>query len=207
MPDEPTLGQDAQLIRLLFEYGLTKGENIIRWADAQIVAHASPPQALIELSMTPVSRTGDLLSHLNTLAGKADYWEPFNALLGLLYERIASRPESTDRFASEVYCRLITTAQLRLVPSDLPPHLRFLCEFSDKFDLAQQGIRGNPEDVIREYLANLQSFEKFGRVPFGLDLQGGVAREWPVGFGAKTPPQKPTLRLPPPPHSLPRRST
>src|SRR5438105_7894522 len=97
-----SLCQDALLVRMMFDYGLITGPAIIDWADAQILALDSPMPKLLELSTTPVSRTADLLSHLSALADDADYWEAFRVVLAFLYERIASRPESTERFASEV---------------------------------------------------------------------------------------------------------
>jgi|ERR1044071_211725 hypothetical protein len=174
---------NALLVQLLFDFGLIDGPAVIDWADAQIVALASPPSRLIELSTTPVARTADLLSHLSALALGADYWDAFRALLGLLYEGIALHPERTQLFNNEVYSRLVRAPPVRAIPSDLPSDLEFFYTFGDKLDLARRRIFGDFHTVVHEYLAHLQAFERFKRVPSGLVLEDKASSEWPIALG------------------------
>src|SRR6266404_4133567 len=88
-----SLSQDAQCLWLMLEHGLATGKDVVDWADSHISALDSPPPALLDLAVTPISRTADLLSQLSALAAGADYWEAFRVVLGLEYDRITSGSE------------------------------------------------------------------------------------------------------------------
>ena len=182
----PSLAQDAQLLKLLFQYGLIPSHAIINWADAQIISLSSPPAQLIELSTTPDSRTADLLSHLGALAADADYWEAFRAVLGFVAEAVSSHRETAVQSANKLYCFVVTTGPARSMPFDLPEDLQFLYRFLNDWDVAHTGIRGEPNALLEQFITRLQSFERFKRVPSGLVLEGRTSREWPIGFAPKT---------------------
>src|SRR6202008_1667920 len=54
------IGHDAQRMSLLFRYGVRTGNDVIGWADSAIVELDSPPDSLIELSMTAPEKTEDI---------------------------------------------------------------------------------------------------------------------------------------------------
>jgi len=62
----------------------------------------SPPPALLELAVTPISRTADLLSQLSALAAGAGYWEAFRLFWD--WNTTASLPAQTTFYAWPTIC-------------------------------------------------------------------------------------------------------
>jgi hypothetical protein len=139
---------------LMLQYGLTTGSGVVQWADAQIIALDSASGSLLELSTTPPSKTGDLVSHLRVLASGADYWSAFRAVLGPLHDHIASNPSRAEYFANLLYRTVISFDS-----AEVPKDLSFIDRFDDAFSLAREGIYGRPDDVLREFLAELERFK------------------------------------------------
>ena len=139
----------------MLQYGLASGVDVVKWADAQIIALDSPPGSLIDLSMTPTGQTADLLSHLRALASGADIWAAFREVLGPLHDYVGSKPSQ----AEDVACELLRTAAW-IDPEGMPEDLHFLYHFDDAFFLAKDGSFGRPEDVVRDFLTELARFRK-----------------------------------------------
>jgi hypothetical protein len=127
---------------------------VVRWADAQIMALDSASGSLLELSTTSPSKTGDLLSHLRVLASGADFWSAFRAVLGPLHDHISSNPSRAEYFANELYRTAISFDS-----GEVPKDLSFVYRFDDAFSIAREGTYGRPEDVFREFLAELARFK------------------------------------------------
>ncbi len=148
------LCQDAQRMSLMLQFGLATGADVVRWADSQIVALDSASGPLLDLSTTPPANTGDLLSHLRALASGAHCWAAFRAVLGPLHDHIASNPARAEYFANELY-----RAAIWFESGDVPKDLSFVYGFDDAFSLAREGAYGQPEDVLREFLTELERFK------------------------------------------------
>jgi len=156
-PDDTmtALCHDAQRMSLMLQFGLASGADVIGWADSEIVALDLASGPLLELSTTPPANTCDLLSHLRALASGADFWAAFRTVLGPLQDHIASNPARTEYFANELY-RTASSFDSGEVPKDLS----FLHRFDDAFSLAREGTYGRPEDVLREFLAELGRYKR-----------------------------------------------
>jgi hypothetical protein len=175
------ISQDAQRMSLMLQYGLVSGVEVVRWADSQIVALDSPPESLIGLSTTPPSQIADLLSHLRALASGADFWAAFREILGSLHDHVASKPTEAEHFANELYRTAVWFA-----PGDVPKDLSFVHRFDDAFSLARGGTYGQTEDVLRDFLSELERFKR--EVQPGAAPNGGPATQLGNSGVAEGPP-------------------
>jgi hypothetical protein len=70
------------MILLRLQFGLVSGEDIINWADSEIVRLDSPPEELIDLATSNASQIDEHLSYLNALAQGAEFWNAAKTLIG-----------------------------------------------------------------------------------------------------------------------------
>jgi trans-aconitate methyltransferase len=147
----PPYAQDAKRLSLLFDYGVATDREVIQWADSQIVALDSPPDALIQLAVTRPTDTAAIISHLHTLSAEAEFWPAFRAALGRLHDHVVSRPADAERIANDIYLTV-------LMFPDVPAEFYFAYRFDDAFSLARDGTFGDEETVRREFIHELQRF-------------------------------------------------
>ena len=148
-----SIAQDAQRVSLLFEYGILKFGAVISWADATIAGMESPPQLLLELSMTAPERTDNILSSLHGLSEGADFWAAFRNVVPELRAFVASHPEIAEKIANQMY---LTACMV----GNLPEDLRFLYYFEDAFSLARQETYGDIGAVYQDFLQEMGQVAK-----------------------------------------------
>lgn len=151
----PPYAQDAKRLSLLFDYGVATDREVIEWADSQIVALDSPPDALMQLAVTPPTKTADIITHLHTLSAEAEFWPAFRAVLARLHDHVASRPADAERIANDIYRTV-------LMFPDVPAEFSFAYRFDDAFSLAREGTYGDEDTVRREFIHELQRFAPAG---------------------------------------------
>lgn len=149
------LSQDAKRLSLLFDHGVATADEVIRWADLQIEAMDSPPEALLALSTISPNRTADIISVLHELSRGAEFWTAFRAALGRIHDQVASHPHHAEQLAKQFYFTVV-----RFSPAEVPDDLRFLYRLDDAFSLAREGTYGEPESVHREFLRELERFKQ-----------------------------------------------
>ncbi len=147
----PPYAQDAKRLSLLFDYGVAAEREIIEWADSQIVALDSPPDALLQLAVTRPTDTAALITHLHTLDTEAEFWSAFRAVLARLHEHVLANPTDAERIANAIYHTILPFP-------DVPSEFQFVYRFDDAFDLARDGVCGNTDAVRREFIDELQRF-------------------------------------------------
>ncbi len=145
--------QDAQRINLLFHYGVFAADAVIGWADAKIVELNSPPDSLLDLSMTAPDKTADIDSCLNRLGSGAEFWSALRSAIPQIREFIASHPDGVESIANHLFLSVC-----RFPFSDVPDDLHFIYRFEDAFSLAREGIYGEPKTVYREFMHELEKF-------------------------------------------------
>ncbi len=158
---------------LMLQFGVANGEDIVRWADSQIIALDSPPESLIDLSTTPPSQIADQLTYLHALASGADYWAAFRRMLGHLHDYLAANPGRAQDIANGLF----RTAE-RSPMGDLPKDLSFVYRIDEAFSLANDGIYGKPEAVLRDFLSELAKFK--GEVMLSGTADSGPLQESPA---------------------------
>ncbi len=146
---------------MLFHYGLATPEEIVRWADSQMLAMDSPPDSLIELSATPASQPGGIITHLNGLAGSPDFWDwdGFRAILARLHDDLASHPSDAGQVAAELYQFII-----RFAPGHIPSEFYPFYAFDDEFALASMASMASMvskeayAEVSRDFIRELAKY-------------------------------------------------
>ena len=147
----PSYTQDAKRLSLLFDYGVATEREIIAWADSLISVLNPTPDALIELSLTPPTKTEDFITHLHVLSEGADFWPAFRAALARIHDHVVSRPQDAERISAALWHTALS------VPG-IPKDLNFAYNFDAAFSLARDGTYGNEDDVRREFLKELKRF-------------------------------------------------
>jgi hypothetical protein len=147
----PPYAQDAKRLSLLFDYGVATDREVIEWADSQIVALDSPPDALMQLAVTRPTDTASIISHLHTLSTDAEFWPAFRAALARIYQHVVAHPTDAERIANDIYRTV-------LMFSDVPEEFTFVYHFDDAFSLAREGTFGDEATVLREFTDELQRF-------------------------------------------------
>lgn len=149
----PSLAQEAQRLSLLFKYGVVSAGELISWADSQIAELDSPPEALLELSITFPDDTGGIISRLHRLSAGADIWSAMRAALPRIRDYVTARPQDAEHIANHFY---LTALTFEPVPTDL----RFLYRFDDAFYLAREGTYGDRETIYKDFLSELERFSE-----------------------------------------------
>ncbi|HLX70536.1 MAG TPA: hypothetical protein VKV04_12995 [Verrucomicrobiae bacterium] len=147
----PPYTQDAKRLSLLFDYGVAAAREVIDWADSQIVALDSPPDALMQLAVTRPDDTGAIISHLHALSTEAEFWSAFRAVLGRLHRHVVSHPDDAARIATHLY-------RTAVMLSKVPREFSFIYGYDDAFVLAKDGTYGDADTVLKEFTEDLQRF-------------------------------------------------
>src|SRR5688572_13225239 len=140
----PPYAQSAKRLSLLFDYGVATEREVIEWADSQIVALESPPEALMELAATRPTDAAGMISHLHSLSAQAEFWPAFRQAMGRLYEHLVAHPDDAARIANNIYLTVVTF-------SDVPKEFSFAYRFDDAFSLAHEGTFGDEDTVRKEF--------------------------------------------------------
>ncbi len=143
----------AKQIALVFEYGVLAADAVIAWADAMIVESDIPPDSLIELSLTDPSRTADFISLLNQLSADAEFWPAMKSAIPRIKDFVVKHPESAEGIANHLF-----RAACEFPVSEVPDDLQFIYSIDDAFSLAHQGIYGEPEAVLRDFIEEMEKF-------------------------------------------------
>lgn len=150
---DSALDRTAALIRIGLTYGFVSVPEAIAWADAQIAAHDHPHPALVEISMGAGRSATDLANELHPLAGEGDEGEAVTGMLALMHRALSRDPGLVRRFASVLY-----NLAMAGVEPDGGDAEGWMMYFDDALDLAQSGISGTEDGVLREMLAFLAPY-------------------------------------------------
>lgn len=151
----PQLAHEAKRLSLLFNYGVATEREIIEWADSQIVALDSPPDALLQLASTRPNDTAAFISHLHTLSAGAEFWPAFRAAMARLHQHVVAHPADSARIANEIFRTVVMF-------SDVPSEFIFAYRYDDAFSLAREGTFGDEEAVRSEFADELRRFTTAG---------------------------------------------
>jgi hypothetical protein len=138
-------------LSLLFGYGVATHREVIEWADSQILALDSLPDALLQLSVTPAGDTAAIMAHLLALSAEAEFWPAFRAALARVHAHVVAHPQDAAQIAHKID---LSVAEF----SDVPYEFSFVYHFDDAFTLARDGIYGDEDTVRREFTEVLRRF-------------------------------------------------
>ena len=147
-----TIAHDAQRMSLLFQYGVLTGDEVISWADSVIVQMDSPPDSLLQLSMTAPDKTGDIISHLRQLSSGSDYWAALRSAIPQIRDFVVAHPDGAESIANHLFHTACHA------PDRVPKDLHFMFRFDDAFSLARDGVYGEPQAVYRDFICELEKF-------------------------------------------------
>ena len=150
------IAHDAQRISLLFEYGVLTGNNVIAWSDGAIVQLDSPPDSLLQLSMTAPDNTADIISHLHQLSVGSDFWAALRSAIPQIRDFIVVHPDRAESVANHLFRTACHAA------SQLPEDLNFMFQYDDAFSLARDGIYGDSQTIYRDFIQELEEFTPVG---------------------------------------------
>ena len=121
--------------------------EVISWADNQIAATDEPEILLIDLSL--VQKNSDALHILNSLSKGADIWL-INSCFLKRFSSLKSLPiDESLQLAKDLYL-------LSAYEEGTPSHFHNFISHWDAISLAADGIYGDPEECIREFLKDVR---------------------------------------------------
>jgi hypothetical protein len=146
--------QEAEVLRLLLNYGFISGNDIITWTDQTIMSETEIDQNLIEVSTMPPDKTSDISSKLSEIAVGADSFEALRTAFGRMYDTATKmNDDELERLA----------VGLSQIPHhhnyNLPDDLNFLNATDDMFSMAKSGLYGDVPTVRKEFLEDLNRFK------------------------------------------------
>jgi|GEM_PF-4255221 len=148
-----TIAHQAQQMSLLLGYGVLTCVDVIEWSDSAIIKMDLPlPDALLELSLTQPQNMADIISHLRELSLGSDFWAAMRSVMPQLREFVVEHPDRAEVIANHLFqtaCR---------AGSELPKDLQLMYIFEGAFELAREGIWGEPLSVYRDFVLALDKF-------------------------------------------------
>ena len=137
---------EATLYRTRLLLGLTDGATVIAWADERLLRLATPPSALLEVSLTPASDLGALRLALLPLAGEPE--DP--AAVTVVLQEVAIDLVAGRRRAADTVSVLRQMRRMLALPLALDADLDSLI---DTLMLAEVGIGASVADAEHAVLA------------------------------------------------------
>jgi hypothetical protein len=145
--------REAATLRIGLQLGLVSVQDIVRWADEQITATATPPEALLDLALMAHATRLDVLAKLRALSPRVPWLDVLPRTLGTGVHRLREDPSLGPIVARGLY-QLFVEANYE-VPDELSP----IGRFDDGYALAKQGSYGTEEGVFQELVAFASRFE------------------------------------------------
>lgn len=142
----------AHLYALGLGCGLWNKEDVISWCDRLIEANDHPPYEIIEISLMSTAKLVYIESALLSYSRTVDEKSSVNILLSVLNERLVDKKWNVKQ--------AITCSTRLLVNRGVYWEEEYfdLYSLDDSYDLAQEGIHFNEEDVISTYIDTLGAF-------------------------------------------------
>ncbi|HEX5217567.1 MAG TPA: hypothetical protein VFV98_19035 [Vicinamibacterales bacterium] len=138
-----SLREQATFYRAALLLGLVAGDEVVRWADAEISRVENPPAALCDVALTPTGDAGDLSKLRAALHRLADKREPPAVVARLL--RIVTDDFTAGRRSASDTIRILGQMRDNVAIDD---ELReALHPFAIQNMLASVGAEGAIEDV------------------------------------------------------------
>ena len=97
------LRQEAEELAVGLEFNFDDVEDAVDWADANIAALASPPHALLEISMMGKSCRQDVVNLLRSLPGQADGSRACDDLLARMISAWMQKDDKAGRIDNALY--------------------------------------------------------------------------------------------------------
>ncbi|PDY87076.1 protein kinase [Bacillus cereus] len=142
----------AHLYALGLGCGLWNREGIISWCDRLIEANDSPPYEIIEISLMTTAKPVFIESALLSYSRTVDEKTSVNILISVINEKLVEKKWNIKQ--------AITCSTRLLVNRGLHWEEEYfdLYNLDDSYDLAQEGIHFNEENVIFAYINILSAF-------------------------------------------------
>ena len=153
--------QDAEIMRLRLQSGLSSVANVVEWADEVIATRDNPQEWLINLSLSRTANPHDVVSILYSIAKGADRYAAIRTLLGEMFDVIIVDRGRARTFANALYQLAIENAY------EFPPDLRFINGIDDEFCLATEGIYKTLDQEIDDFTEILRKFGEQGGGGYG----------------------------------------
>jgi len=139
----PGQKEDAEVLRHGLLAGCRTVADVVAWADSIIAADTRPDIAIIEVATSARRSRGDVMALLRTVPGDYDPVTVVRRFMADLRVALTAEPNRGPEIADHLY-QLAISGELPLEQFGQEPY-----SFGDRFDLAQSGIYGTNEDVLR----------------------------------------------------------
>lgn len=153
MIEKPNIKEIAEFFRIGLRVGLSIPSNIVRWADAIILAEDKPDISIIEVSLAG-GRQNKMIDALRDVKGeiRPDYL--IKLMLAYCLKHLKAKQGDADSFTGLLY-RLKCASD---VSEDMDYTLTWL---DDELYLAREQILGTVEQSMDEIISFLKSFEEY----------------------------------------------
>ena len=115
--------REAATLRIGLQLGLASVQDVVRWADEQISATETPPEALLDLALMAHANLLDVLAKLRELSTRVPPLDVLPRALGTGVNRLREDPSLGPVVARGLY-QLFVEANYK-VPDELGPMGRF----------------------------------------------------------------------------------
>lgn len=144
-----TQKEEAEVLRKGLFHGLTSVNEVVAWADAQIVQVQAPHPALLDLALSRRAHPLDLCGLLAQVPGVAAK----EIVARQIFKRMLEHLDRDESTAPTLACALYEMALAGEAPSEEAE--RQMWYFEDALTLARQGIGGTVEQAtieLRDFL-------------------------------------------------------
>ena len=147
----PTDKDMAEFFRLGLSLGTCDVSQVVRWAEKVVEREEKPNHAFIELCLAENTAASAVISLLANIPGSSTTGLPLRMLLGHCWHIASHSPDQGERLLRPLYLMV----SLEDFGSD--KYIALVC-LEDDWSLARDNLFGSIQDVMKEFLAFLQTY-------------------------------------------------
>jgi hypothetical protein len=134
--------EQAEVRRILLEYGFIQIKDVIAWADSIISSEPSPDFEIIEISLSPQKSTYEIITLIHKVRGDCDSSNVIRKAMRELLIMLEKRPELGKSVAIWLYGLLINKIIL-VEDFGYEPY-----QIEDSYELGGTNISGTEEEAL-----------------------------------------------------------
>ena len=164
MRESMNIKEDAEFFKLGLLAGYVTPQEVIQWADTLIAQQDKPSGEILDISIA--TSPDDLVVKLRKIEGAYDWSRVVQRFFNIVYDALQQDHSRAASIARDLY-HLMHACEQEFSP-DIQHAIYY---FDDGFDLANQRIYGNSQQLTQELLDFLQ---RQIREMFDCDNRGSV---------------------------------
>ncbi len=145
--------EEALEFKLLLEAGLVDAPEVIEWADKTLLNCGDYDDDLANICLAENATPKKLIPLLNKLASGLEEWDAMRRVLGRMYDDLHRNPDNARVFAQFLERFCVRHGY------NLPDDMGFIYGIEDYVLLAEQGVLGTTEQVVKTFLDDLSCYK------------------------------------------------